>query len=104
VVARSDGYVRPGQLALYRPSAVYSNYRLEFFAEIESKSWVGWSGADPQNYYAMKFTVVDPGLRHHRHGALSRGGGRRAPGGSAAVRHGAQQYAIHVSVDVKATA
>jgi hypothetical protein len=59
-----DGYVRTGQLALYRPSAVYSNYRLEFFAQIESKS-VGWvvRARDLQNYYAMKFTVVEPGLR-----------------------------------------
>jgi hypothetical protein len=59
-----DGYVRTGPLALYRPSAVYSNYRLEFFAQIESKS-MGWvvRARDPQNYYAMKFTVVEPGLR-----------------------------------------
>ena len=59
-----DGYVQTGQLALYRPSAVYSNYRLEFFAQIESKS-MGWvvRARDLQNYYAMKFTVVEPGLR-----------------------------------------
>ncbi len=59
-----DGYVRTGQLALYRPSAVYSNYRLEFFGQIESKS-MGWvvRARDLQNYYAMKFTIVDPGLR-----------------------------------------
>jgi hypothetical protein len=59
-----DGYVRTGTLALYRPSASYSNYRLEFFAQIESKS-MGWvvRARDPQNYYAMKFTIVDPGLR-----------------------------------------
>ena len=59
-----DGYVRTGQLALYRPSAAYSNYRLEFFAQIESKS-MGWvvRARDLQNYYAMKFTVVEPGLR-----------------------------------------
>jgi hypothetical protein len=59
-----DGYVRTGELALYRPSAVYSDYRLEFFAQIESKS-MGWvvRARDPQNYYAMKFTVVEPGLR-----------------------------------------
>ena len=59
-----DGYVRTGQLALYRPSAAYSNYRLEFFGQIESKS-MGWvvRARDLQNYYAMKFTVVEPGLR-----------------------------------------
>jgi hypothetical protein len=59
-----DGYVRTGPLALYRPSAVYSDYRLEFFAQIESKS-MGWvvRARDVRNYYAMKFTVVEPGLR-----------------------------------------
>ena len=36
-----DGYVRPGQLALFRPSLAYSNYHLDFFTQIESKS-VGW--------------------------------------------------------------
>jgi hypothetical protein len=43
---------------------VYSDYRLEFFAQIESKS-MGWvvRARDLQNYYAMKFTVVEPGLR-----------------------------------------
>ena len=59
-----DGYVRTGQLALYRPSAAYSDYRLEFFGQIESNSmdWVV-RARDLQNYYAMKFTVVEPGLR-----------------------------------------
>jgi len=59
-----DGYVQTGQLALYHPSAAYSNYRLEFFGQIESKS-MGWvvRAHDMQNYYAMKFTVVEPGLR-----------------------------------------
>jgi hypothetical protein len=59
-----DGYVRTGQLALYRPSAALSDYRLEFFGQIESKS-IGWvvRARDMQNYYAMKFMVVEPGLR-----------------------------------------
>jgi hypothetical protein len=37
---------------------------MEFFGQIESKS-VGWAvrAHDPQNYYAMKFTVKEPGLR-----------------------------------------
>lgn len=59
-----DGYVRPGQLALFRPSLAYANYHMEFFTEIESKS-VGWvvRARDRKNYYGMKFRVVDPGLR-----------------------------------------
>ncbi|MBZ5585360.1 MAG: hypothetical protein LAQ30_24790, partial [Acidobacteriia bacterium] len=60
----SDGYVRPGQLALLRPSLSFQDYRLEFFAQIEKKS-MGWviRARDRQNYIAMKFTVVEPGLR-----------------------------------------
>jgi hypothetical protein len=59
-----DGYVRPGQLALFRPSLAYANYHMEFFTEIESKS-VGWvvRARDRKNYYGMKFKVVEPGLR-----------------------------------------
>jgi hypothetical protein len=59
-----DGYVRPGQLALFSPSLAYSNYRMDFFTQIESKS-VGWvvRARDRKNYYAMKFRVVEPGLR-----------------------------------------
>jgi hypothetical protein len=51
-------------LALFDPSLAYSNYRMEFFAQIESKS-VGWvvRARDRNNYYAMKFRVVEPGLR-----------------------------------------
>jgi len=64
LVAQSRRVCPTGPLALYRPSAVYSNYRLEFFAQIESKS-MGWvvRARDLQNYYAMKFTVVESGLR-----------------------------------------
>jgi len=60
----SDGYVRTGQMAVFRPSEKYRDYRLEFFAQIEKKS-VGWvvRAQDSRNYYAMKFTVIDPGLR-----------------------------------------
>ncbi|HJT88800.1 MAG TPA: hypothetical protein VJ732_13115, partial [Bryobacteraceae bacterium] len=59
-----DGYVRLGQLALFRPSLNYSDYRMEFLGQIESKG-MGWvvRAHDSQNYYAMKFNVVQPGLR-----------------------------------------
>ena len=59
-----DGYVRPGSLALLRPSLTFTDYRMEFLTLIERKS-VGWvmRARDADNYYAMKFTVVDPGLR-----------------------------------------
>jgi hypothetical protein len=60
----ADGYVRPGELALFAPSLKYKDYRLEFFGQIENKS-MGWAvrAQDKQNYYAMKFTVIEAGLR-----------------------------------------
>ena len=60
----ADGYVRPGQLALFQPTLQYTDYRMDFFGEIEdrSMSWVV-RGKDTKNYYAMKFNVVSPGLR-----------------------------------------
>jgi hypothetical protein len=59
-----DGYVHTGELALFHPSLGYKDYRLEFFGQIESKS-MGWvvRAHDDQNYYAMKFTVIEAGLR-----------------------------------------
>jgi len=58
------GYVRPGEMALFHPSLTYSDYKLEFFGQIENKS-MDWMvrARDSQNYYAMKFAVVEPGLR-----------------------------------------
>ena len=60
----ADGYMRTGQLALYHPSLNFTDYRLEFFGQIESKG-MGWAvrASDPNNYYAMKFKVTEPGLR-----------------------------------------
>jgi tetratricopeptide (TPR) repeat protein len=60
----TDGFIHPGQLALYRPSVPLSDYRFEFMAQIESKS-VDWvvRARDANNYYAMKFTVLQPGPR-----------------------------------------
>lgn len=59
-----EGYVQPGQLALFKPSLQYTDYHLEFFGQIDNKS-MGWTvrSKDPKNYYAMKFSVVEPGLR-----------------------------------------
>ena len=59
-----DGYVRTGQLALFHPTLSYKDYRLEFFGQIENKS-MGWAvrAHDKNNYYAMKLSVIEPGLR-----------------------------------------
>ncbi|HTX40025.1 MAG TPA: hypothetical protein VME43_33630, partial [Bryobacteraceae bacterium] len=58
------GFVRPGELAVFRPTLGYKDYRLEFFGLIESKS-MGWMvrARDGQNYYAMKFNTLEAGLR-----------------------------------------
>ena len=60
----ADGYVQPGSLAIFHPTVNYTDYKLEFFGQIERKSmdWVV-RARDARNYYAMKFTVVQPGLR-----------------------------------------
>ena len=59
-----DGYVTPGSLALFQPTLRYTDYRLDFFGEIESKS-IDWAvrATDDANYYAMKFAAEGPGPR-----------------------------------------
>jgi len=59
-----DGYMRTGALALFTPTKTFTDYRLEFFSRIESTS-MGWAvrARDENNYHAMKFTVVEAGLR-----------------------------------------
>ncbi len=60
----SAGWVEPGQLAFFRPSMKFTDYRMEFYGQIESRSmdWVV-RGKDPKNYYAMKFSYIEQGLR-----------------------------------------
>jgi hypothetical protein len=59
-----DGYVSTGALALFHPSLKFTDVRLEFFGQIETKS-IGWTvhAANTMNYHAMKLTVVEAGLR-----------------------------------------
>jgi hypothetical protein len=59
-----DGYVNTGALALFHPSLKFTDYRLEFFGQIETKS-IGWTvrAADTMNYHAMKVTVMEAGMR-----------------------------------------
>jgi len=56
------GFVRPGPLAVFKPTVDLSDYRFEFLAEIDQKA-LGWAfrAEDLNNYYAMKFVVVKPG-------------------------------------------
>jgi hypothetical protein len=99
-----DGYVQPGQLALFHPSVSYSDYRMEFFGQIEQKA-MDWAvrARDSKNYYAMKFAVVEPGLRpmiamvHY-----SVVGGKRSRGATVPLNvmvHNNMPY--HVAVEVR---
>jgi len=100
----SDGYVRSGQLALYRPAQTFADYRFEFFGEIEKKS-MSWAvrARDTQNYYAMKMTVIEPGLRpviamvHYP--VIGGKKGRRVETPLSVMVHNNEPY--HVQVDVK---
>ena len=60
----AQGHVSTGEMALFQPSLKYTDYRMEFYGQIEDKS-MGWvvRAQDKKNYYAMKFTVIEPGLR-----------------------------------------
>jgi hypothetical protein len=59
-----EGYVSTGDMALFQPSLKYTDYHMEFYGQIEDKS-LGWvvRAQDKKNYYAMKVTVIEPGLR-----------------------------------------
>lgn len=56
------GFVRPGPLAVFKPTVDLTDYRFEFLGEIDQKA-LGWAfrAKDLNNYYAMKFVVVKPG-------------------------------------------
>lgn len=58
----ATGFVRPGPLAIFKPTVDLTDYRLEFLGEIDQKA-MGWvfRAQDLNNYYAMKFVVVKPG-------------------------------------------
>jgi len=56
------GFVRPGPLAVFKPTLDLADYRFEFLGEIDQKA-IGWvfRAEDLNNYYAMKLVVVKPG-------------------------------------------
>ena len=59
-----DGYMATGALALFRPTVKFTDYRMEFFGQIETRS-IGWTvrARDAMNYHAMKLTVIEAGIR-----------------------------------------
>jgi len=100
----ADGYVRTGEMALFQPSLNYTDYHMEFYGQIEQKSmsWVV-RAQDKKNYYAMKFKVIEPGLRpiiaivHYQVTNGKRGHVEETP--LNVMVHNNQPY--HVSVDVR---
>ena len=56
------GFVRPGPLAVFKPTVDLSDYRFAFLGEIDEKA-MGWAfrAQDLNNYYAMKFVIEKPG-------------------------------------------
>jgi hypothetical protein len=58
----ATGFVRPGPLALYRPSMGLTDYQMQFLGMIDKKalSWVV-RAADFNNYYVVKLVVLKPG-------------------------------------------
>jgi hypothetical protein len=99
-----DGYVQPGQLALFQPSMKFTDYRMEFLGQIESKSmdWVV-RARDRNNYYAMKFTVIQKGLRpviavvHYP--VVGGKPGRRSTIPLSVMVHNNQAYRVDVAVN-----
>lgn len=98
------GYVRTGEMALFQPSLNYTDYHMEFYGQIEDKS-MGWvvRAQDKKNYYAMKFKVIEPGLRpiiamvHYQVTNGKRGHVEETP--LNVMVHNNEPY--HVSVDVR---
>jgi hypothetical protein len=91
-------------MALFRPSLKYTDYRMEFYGNIEEKS-MGWvvRAQDKKNYYAMKFTVIEPGLRPiiaMVHYNVSNGkAGHKVETPLSVMVHNNEPY--HVAVDVR---
>jgi hypothetical protein len=58
----ATGFVRPGPLAIYRPSVDLTDYQLQFLGMIDKKalSWVV-RAADFDDYYVVKLVVLKPG-------------------------------------------
>jgi hypothetical protein len=58
----ASGFVQPGPLALFKPSADMTDYRFQFLGEIDQKGLgCAFRAANLDNYYAVKLAVVRPG-------------------------------------------
>jgi hypothetical protein len=57
-----SGFVRPGVLAVYRPTMELEDYTVEFLGQIEQKGMgMAFRVMDWNHYYAIKLNVVKPG-------------------------------------------
>jgi hypothetical protein len=58
----ATGFVKPGPLALYRPSVDLTDYQMQFLGMIDKKalSWVV-RAADFDDYYVVKLVILKPG-------------------------------------------
>ncbi len=56
------GFVKPGKIAIYRPSIGLNDYTMEFLAQLDKKalSWI-LRARDSRNYQAVKLVVSKPG-------------------------------------------
>jgi hypothetical protein len=56
------GFMVPGEMAIYKPSAEMANYTMEFLGQIDLKalSWV-FRAKDRKNYYVAKLAFARPG-------------------------------------------
>lgn len=99
-----EGYVSVGDMALFQPSLKYTDYHMEFYGQIEDKS-MSWAvrAQDKKNYYAMKFKVIESGLRPIiamvHYGVVNGKPGRKSETPLNVMVHNNQPY--HVAVDVQ---
>jgi hypothetical protein len=98
------GYISTGEMALFQPSLQYTDYHMEFYGQIDEKS-MGWvvRAQDKKNYYAMKFTIIEPGLRPIiamvHYGVKNGKPGHKVQTPLSVMVH--NQKPIHVAVDVR---
>lgn len=56
------GFVEPGPLAIFKPTAEMSDYRFEYLGEIDRRAMgFAFRAKNLDNYYAVKFVIVQPG-------------------------------------------
>lgn len=54
------GFIRPGELALFRPTLGLEDYQFQFAAQLDSLTWV-FRAADTRNYHAARVVVLERG-------------------------------------------